>query len=186
MLLYIHGFGSSAHSFKAQALLKRCAERQIPAVCPNLPTVPQLAIQTLQDWVTLTRPNVIVGSSLGGFYARWLAHRYELPAVLINPALRPDLRLLQVAPMATQYFDGSSFEFNASHCQALETLIVEGDQQHRLWLLSQRGDEVLDANEAIRLLPNARHTIEPGGDHGFHGFERYLDEIIDWRAMHLP
>ena len=88
--------------------------------------------------------------------------------------------------MATQYFDGSSFEFNASHCQALESMIVEGDQQHRLWLLSQRGDEVLDANEAIGLLPNARHTIEPGGDHGFQGFERYLDEIIDWRAMHLP
>lgn len=186
MVLYIHGFGSSAHSFKAKQVLEHCKTQGVQAVCPNLPTIPDLAVQTLCDWIEQTHPGVLIGSSLGGFYARWLAHRYGLPAVLINPALRPDLRLREAIPSGTQYYDGSSFEFNEQHCRSLESYRVDDDDQSNLWLLTQLGDEVLDAHEAIALVPGAKQTVEEDGDHSFTGFDRYLDSAIQWRGTMRP
>ena len=180
MLLYIHGFGSSAHSYKAQALVQRGRQRGLSVVCPNLPNAPQLAVQTLCDWVEQTQPSVLVGSSLGGYYARYLAHRYDRPAALINPALRPYERLQEAIGQATHYFDQTPFEWTRAHCDALIDFDVTQDDQTRLWLLTQLGDEILDAQQAIDLLPDARHTIEPGGDHSFVGFDRYLDQILDF------
>ena len=182
MHLYIHGFGSSARSLKAERLMQHAQLRDQRLICPNLPTIPDLAIQTLEDWVIHTRPQVLIGSSLGGFYARYLASRFELPAVLINPAVNPDIRLREAIGQATQYFDGTGFEWTAQHCDALAQYQPSNEDQRRLWLLVQRGDEVLDAQQAINALPLARQTIEDGGDHGFQGFERYLDPLLDWRG----
>lgn len=38
---------------------------------------------------------IIVGSSLGGFYANYLADRLQLPCILINPSLHPAESLLK-------------------------------------------------------------------------------------------
>ena len=103
-----------------------------------------------------------------------------MPAVLINPALRPYDRLQEAIGQATHYFDQTAFEWKQAHCDALIEYDLTDDDQARLWLLTQLGDEVLDAQQAIDLLPNARHTIEPGGDHSFVGFDRYLDQILDF------
>ena len=86
-LLYIHGFNSSPSSHKARqlgVLMQRLglADRlRVPALHHH----PRLAIGQLEDAIAeLGRP-VLVGSSLGGYYATHLAERHGLSAVLINP-----------------------------------------------------------------------------------------------------
>ena len=76
-LLYLHGFRSSPQSMKAQKVAAR-VRAQHPAVvwwCPQLPPSPAQAMAMLEegtaDWPRDTM--AVVGSSLGGFYARWLA-----------------------------------------------------------------------------------------------------------------
>lgn len=186
MHLYIHGFGSSSHSYKARLLAERAAERGLDFACPDLPHVPDLAMSTLRQWCELTRPDVLIGSSLGGFYARCLANQFQIPAVLVNPALDPGVRLREAIGHAQHYYDQSYFQWTERHCQALSDMQETGDDQRRLWLLTQLGDEVLDAQEAINQLPDAYHTIEMGGDHSFQGFERHLDAVLDWRGTILP
>jgi predicted esterase YcpF (UPF0227 family) len=92
-LLYLHGFRSSPQSTKARKMAALVAQRW-PALhwwCPQLPPSPAQAA-TLIDEGTAGWPSAtmaVIGSSLGGFYATWLAQRRHCRAVLINPAVEP-------------------------------------------------------------------------------------------------
>ena len=86
-LLYIHGFMSSGSTLKGRALAQRYGE----AFDVRLPTYPQASplqsIAYLQQTLEGACEGVLVGSSLGGFYAQYLGCRLGWPVVLINPAL---------------------------------------------------------------------------------------------------
>ena len=92
-LLYVHGFLSSPLSFKAQQTAQwlAVAHPEIEFICPQLTPYPadtQLLLESLVERY-LPEPVYLMGSSLGGFWATWLAEKYNLRAVLINPAVRP-------------------------------------------------------------------------------------------------
>ena len=113
-LIYLHGFRSSSRSFKARLLQARLSaagcgralRRARPAGRSR--TAPS-------RWCSETiRPvpgDTLVGSSLGGCYATWLAEQAGCKAVLLNPAVHPARDLAgQVGPQ-TGYHDGQPFEF---------------------------------------------------------------------------
>jgi predicted esterase YcpF (UPF0227 family) len=56
---------------------------------PALPHRPAQAMALLREAVERNPDAALIGSSLGGYYATWLAERYKLRAVLVNPAVRP-------------------------------------------------------------------------------------------------
>lgn len=92
-LIYIHGFNSSPLSQKANSL-HAWLQRQHPAVnmlIPQLPCYPTAAIELLQNLVIAHVGEQIGlrGSSLGGYFAIWLSQNFNLPAVVVNPAVRP-------------------------------------------------------------------------------------------------
>lgn len=178
MIIYIHGFGSSGVGGKA-TLLKEHFEDQI--ILPSLSYVPFLAIHTLEQLIEmfLKRGEKVglVGSSLGGYYSIYLANKYDLKAVLINPAITP-YKTLDKIGMATNYFDLSSFEVTQEHMQALRTYEVNSvKNEGNFTVLLQKGDELLNYEDAIKKLPKANLKIEEGGNHSFEGIERYFDEI---------
>ncbi len=76
-LIYLHGFRSSPQSFKAQLLGRRMTElgRGADFVCPQLPASPAAAVALVLDEVRPQPQDTLVGSSLGGYYATWLAER---------------------------------------------------------------------------------------------------------------
>ena len=88
-LLYIHGFLSSPQSFKAQQTRLWLAKNhpEIDFYCPQLPPYPAGAQFILESLVEslFPQPVYLMGSSLGGFWATWLAEKYNLRAILINP-----------------------------------------------------------------------------------------------------
>ena len=142
---------------------------------------PQLAIDTLEQLIEvfLKRNEKVnlVGSSLGGFYSIYLANKYDLKAVLINPAIHP-YKTLDKIGMAMNYFDMSSFEVTQEHMQTLRTLEVnEVKTQKNFMVLLQKGDDVLDYQEAVDKLPNAKLLIEEGGSHTFENIENYFEKI---------
>ncbi|WP_321470842.1 YqiA/YcfP family alpha/beta fold hydrolase [Halarcobacter sp.] len=178
MILYIHGFGSSGFGGKA-SLFREYFEDEV--ITPSLSYVPKLAIDTLEQIIEIflnKDENIgLVGSSLGGFYAIYLANKYNLKAVLINPAVYP-YKTLDKIGMAMNYYDGTSFEVTKDHIDYLKAIEVNQiESQEKFLTLLQTEDEVLDYTEAADKLSDSELIIEEGGNHSFENIESYFRKI---------
>ncbi len=181
MIIYIHGFGSSGKGGKAN-LFREYFKEEI--IAPSLSYVPNLAIDTLEQLIENALKHYkkvgIVGSSLGGYYAIYLSNKYNLKAVLINPAIYP-YKNLNKTGIVTNYYDNSSFEVTSEHINSLKSFeIKEGLKQKNFLTLLQKNDEILDYNEAVEKLPNSELIIEDGGNHSFENIENYFQKISNF------
>ena len=182
MLIYVHGFNSSALSFKAALLRKHMAmlRRTQEYVCPELPHRPRLAIELLENIIANHQhePLALIGSSLGGYYATWLAETHGCHAVLVNPAVRPYSLLEQSRGPQANLYTGERYELGDEHVAELRGLEVASMTAERYLLLVTTGDEVLDYRDAVRRYAGCAQVVQPGGDHGFSEFERYIPTIL--------
>ena len=193
IIIYLHGFNSSAESFKSQLLLRHMQKAGLSKnlLIPDLFPEPEAAIKQISSLVEtqIKKNNTIsgnvnvcfVGSSLGGYYATGFAERYQSSAVLINPSVRPYETLAQYIGENKNYYSTESWTFDRSHIQQLLDFDVENiTRPERYMVLLQTGDEVLDYNQAKQKYAQSQLIIEQGGDHSFTGFERYLDQIVSF------
>ena len=178
MVIYIHGFGSSGQGGKSTQFRNYFRNAGISFIAPSLSYVPDLAISTLEELIESYEDVSLIGSSLGGFYAMYLAEKYGLKAVLINPAMNSSRTLARVlSPTAYNYYDESTFEWNASHIEMLKQYVVDEVDDRNYCLLLQKGDDVLDYKEATNKIPDAKLVLEEGGSHAFDGIERYFSDV---------
>ena len=180
-LIYLHGFCSSSRSFKARLLADRMAALGAADrfVVPDLPPGPADAIGLIQASIDPRPEDTLVGSSLGGCYATWLAERIGCRAVLLNPAVRPARDLATRVGLQTGYHDGESFEFTRDHVDQLRAFQVDAiSRPERYFLIAARGDEILDWREMVASYPGARHLVLPGSDHGLSDFADHQDEVV--------
>lgn len=182
MLVYIHGFNSSARSFKAGLLREALAARGLAAqyACPELAHRPAQAMAQLQDLLAPLDPAqvTLVGSSLGGYYATALAETLGLRAVLVNPAVRPyDLLAAVLGPQQNLY-SGATYELTPQHIAELRALEVAAVTPSRYLLITAAGDEVLDYRAGVARYAGCRQIVVPGSDHGFAAFADYLEPVI--------
>ena len=121
------------------------------------------------------------GSSMGGFYATYLAAKYDSRVVLINPAVRPWLGRDYLLGDQANYHTGEVHRIEQKHLDQLQGFEVDPITEAADFLvLLQTGDEVLDYRLAEEKYANCQLVIEPGGDHGFVGFENHLPAIIEF------
>lgn len=183
-LLYLHGFRSSPQSFKAQRLQAWLAEHR-PDVhwwCPQLPPSPQAALALVQqgvaDWPQ--GHSVVMGSSLGGYYAAVLTHRLGWPAVLLNPAVHPARDLAAyIGEQTTWQNPEDRFFFRAEFVDELRAMQVQRlARPERCLAVIAQGDEVLDWREMTALCSGARLKLLPGGDHALSDFDQHLPDLL--------
>jgi len=179
MILYIHGYGGHGLGVKSSQLREYCHKQNIAFLAPSLSYIPDLAIQTLEEIIENLQEDItLVGSSLGGFYAIYLATKYKLKAVLINPSIFPYETLLLTKGNFPHYYDGSRFEWNDAHIQSLLNYEVKDVDDTNFMLLLQKGDETLDYKKAVEKFPTAKMFAEEGGSHSFDGFQRHFETIV--------
>ncbi len=140
-----------------------------------------MAISTLEELIESYNKDVyLIGSSLGGYYTIYLAQKYNLKAVLINPSINPHITLLRSIPKAPSFYDNSFFEWNQDHIDMLKNYRTQVAYQKNFKLLLQKGDELLDYKEALEYLPQAHVMLEEGGSHSFDQIERYFESVREF------
>jgi len=188
-LLYLHGFNSSPQSHKAQLITQYMSDNHCldQLLCPQIPAVPEEARQFLEQLVEQTLENhqlSFVGSSLGGYYATYLAEKYSGTAALINPSVKPYETLRAYLGENKFYFDDGCWEFDESHIRQLEVMKIEEiTEAERYLVLLQTGDETLDYREAESKYKNSECIVEQGGDHSFVDLERFISKIMQFSKI---
>jgi predicted esterase YcpF (UPF0227 family) len=183
-LLYLHGFRSSPQSAKARQVQARVAERhpQVTWWCPQLPPSPAQAMREVAQGIARwpRQRMAVVGSSLGGFYATWVAQRTGCKAVLLNPAVDPARDLARHVGEQTSWHDpqqrfdfepGFIGELQALQCGALPT-------PANYFAVIAKGDEVLDWREMAARYRGARIELLEAGDHALSDFDAHIDAVF--------
>jgi hypothetical protein len=203
MIIYLHGFNSGGNANKARWL----REHVRPIVLFSPTYEPHHAHQTereLRKFIArLVRENpqdkklMFIGSSLGGFWAQYLAQQNWqqnrgqsqgsdpgfasfVKLVLINPSVRPDITL---APHTGRYPNeatGGETVLTADDVAALRDYHVEPcNPRVPTLLLLDEADEILDSREAVAAFRGCGKTIVyPGGSHRFDHLPEALPEIL--------
>ncbi|MCK0511830.1 YqiA/YcfP family alpha/beta fold hydrolase [Aromatoleum buckelii] len=192
MIIYLHGFRSAPASIKAQALQRHMTAKGLAHAfwCEQLPVSPRAAIALVEAQIAhcrRERPELrptLVGSSLGGFYATWLAEKHRLAAALVNPAVVAPLSLEAWIGPQTNLYTGERFDFTIRHIEELRALDIAAiTRPERYWLLAETGDEVLDYRDAVAKYAGARQIVLAGGDHGFSRWNDYLDALLAFAGL---
>jgi len=185
-LLYLHGFRSSPQSMKARKVAARVQARH-PGVrwwCPQLPPSPRAAMDAvtagISDWPRETM--AVIGSSLGGFHAAWVAAQTGCRAVLLNPAVCPARDLARYIGEQSAWHDPEErFFFEPAFVDELRALeAVATPCPEQVLLVAAQGDEVLDWREMVARHPGARLRLLPGSDHALSDFDDHIDAVFDF------
>jgi predicted esterase YcpF (UPF0227 family) len=155
--------------------------------CPQLPPSPREAIklicQGVKDWPHQSM--AVVGSSLGGFYATWVAETFGCKAVLLNPAVNPARDLAQYIGEHSSWHDPAErFFFKAEFIDEMLALEMPAlKHPGNYFAVIAKGDEVLDWREMTGRYPGARIKLLDASDHALSDFDDHIDEVLAFLGL---
>ncbi len=192
--LYLHGFKSGPESTKAQFIKDFSIKKGHDFLCPPLDISPENAIIQIQKSVdymlSSQKKPIILGSSLGGFYATWLMQTFpdakKIFTVLLNPSTKPSRDLIthiqylkewQKNTLKMNEFTEKDIEFLLK----METEIgTEIKHPENFFLVAAKGDEVLDWKEMTAFHKDCKHYLIEGSNHSLTNFPVHWSKIISF------
>ena len=186
MIIYLHGFNSTGGSAKGRFLKDHMSD--IPVMTPTYNYDPRRAILFLETLIREHLPRnqslMLIGSSLGGYYAQYLAHQFGLKTVLINPALMPMSTLHDYLGENTNFYTGETYNLTQTHLDTLLALDIPDPCAEPVptLLLVDKGDEVLDYRIATTRYQNCAEVIM--FDDGDHQFQHMIEALPPIRAFY--
>lgn len=174
-LIYIHGFRSSPLSGKSRAL-KKIFPGIILATYDTLH--PDIAFLQLDALIgeAVKRQSILIGSSLGGFWAYQFAKRYALSCVLLNPCMRPEVTLRPDIGVVTNMYTDEQGIMTEDDLRKYDAYRFAGNA--RCVVLHEKGDELIPYTESVaNFQGNAKLVLIEGGSHAFEHLQAAIDEI---------
>ena len=139
-VLYLHGLESKQGGEKVEFLTGECAV--------YAPFIDYKAIDlhsTIHNIIVDFNPDLIIGSSMGGYVAHEFSKAFNIPAILLNPAIH-----------------SRSFEPD------LDTFILGFDTKfiERQVVLLGKNDDIIDPKITKSMLEGDRRFVIEEGEHG--------------------
>jgi len=186
LVVYLHGFRSSPNSSKAvktKEAIKALSTMSNPIhwYCPQLLASPKQSMDMVIEYIQANPFDrlIVIGSSLGGFYANYLAERYQCKAVNLNPAVRAPRELAPHVGVMTAYDSDEPFDFRPEYIDELCALQVERlARPENYFLIAAKGDELLDWKEMVDFYSGAQQLVLEGSDHGISEYSEYLPQVM--------
>lgn len=182
-ILYVHGFGSSGQSGTVTRI--REAMPQATVVAPDLPIHPAEALALLNEVCEREKPDLIIGTSMGGMYTEQL---YGYDRILINPAFRMADTMAEHGMMGKQQFQNPRLdgvqefyvdkplvkEYRAA-TERCFARAAEPEEQRHVWGLFGDSDPLVDTIDLFKEhYPTAIR---------FHGEHRLSDQSFAHAVM---
>jgi len=149
--------------------------------CPQLVASPKLSIDMVMQHVQTSKHDrlIVMGSSLGGYYANYLAEKYACKAVVLNPAVRAPRELASHVGMLTAYDTDEPYDFRPEYIGELNDLQIECiSNPSRYFLMAAKGDELLDWQEMVDFYKGSKQLVLEGSDHGISEYSEYLPQVL--------
>lgn len=178
VVMYLHGFRSTPESNKGKIMRKAFSEK-MAFLAPDLNVGPTEVKEILLEAVKLISPKelCLVGSSLGGFYATWLAEKIGCKAVLLNPATEPWCVIndyLGIQPIANT---GRTIEVKPEFADQVKEMDCREIHPERYLVFLSTADEVLDWHKAEKKFAACQTVLLPDNTHEIENFEQCLPKI---------
>lgn len=134
----------------------------------------------------------VAGSSLGGFYARWLALKTGCRSVLLNPAVFPARDLARHIGEQTAWHDpqerfhfepGFVAELQAQQDEIERLSLLQPATPERQFAIVAQGDEVLDWREMQAFCAGGAVRLLAGSDHAISDFDDHIDEVFAFLGL---
>ena len=190
LVVYLHGFRSSPRSSKAvltgeSVKALSTVNQSFEWYCPQLLASPKASMDMVIERIEASTYDrlVIMGSSLGGYYANYLAEKYGCKAVALNPAVRAPRELAQHVGMLTAYDTNEPYDFRPEYIQELSDFQVDAiTNPGRYFLMAAKGDELLDWKEMVDFYKDAEQLVLEGSDHGIAEYPEHLPKVLEFIA----
>lgn len=169
-ILNIHGYHGSAENSAYTALQKLNCEIISPQLDYDKEN-PIKILEFLKETTTKHKPDIVVGTSFGGFFATLLCTEMHFPAILINPSLMPFLILPElnytrpVQPLIHLFGKLSELDSNMVSC-----------------IIGAEDEIIINHTFTKKLLANSRFRVVPDGKHSGATLplESYFKEVLSF------
>lgn len=171
-IIYIHGYGSTPNSDKARGLRKH-----FQVIAPKVPIKFFEACKVLIKCIDEHPNSILVGTSLGGYWASLMSEAFLIPAVLINPSCSPAETLVRY----------NNLELTEAEIEKYISLDPQSGIP-RIVMLA-KNDEVLDYKVAEKLFTKkAKIKLYETGEHRFNDVNRITESVFELEngSFYLP
>ena len=173
-ILYCHGWGSRFDQSKNK--IRTLAKlRPGDGVTVDYTMHPRVVFEEYAARLKLHPRAIVVGTSLGGFYAAWLGAEFDRPFIAINPSITPSTTLQAYVGRGVNHV-GVPYELMEDCVMAYDALSFRLDGQGTIVL--DMGDEILDAQATLDFIKGRLPFVAfEGGSHRFD----HMAELIESR-----
>lgn len=175
-LIYIHGFRSSPLSEKSRAFKKIFSDLTLATYDTLHPDTGFRQLDQIVQRALPGRP-ILVGSSLGGFWAYQFAKKYVLKCVLLNPCMHPEITLRPDIGVVENMYTGEKGMMGESDLLRYDQYRLAGEAAECI-VLHEKGDELIPYQESIASFEGkAKLVLIEGGSHSFEHLDVAVVEI---------
>lgn len=178
-LIYFHGFNSGfdVNHPKIKALnniVDRIVGRTTNYLDKN--DVEQL-IKFIDDAIqSFPGETILIGTSLGGYFARFFADFFKLRVITLNPAVNPQVSLMRALGENKNYLTGESYIVTKSDVEQLAAYSVKSVDDSLMVLATD--DEVIPYELPLQLYGKTCKVVLTTGGHRLENLNMILPDIV--------